>query len=140
MVHQKSLQPFYASLFGFLLSVKQHLIAIARDYDLTFIQATTLMLVDEDTPKPMNSIQKLYSCDASNITGIIDGLEEKKLVSRGEDVHDRRVKIISLTDRGVKLRNRIYDDLIHVDPIILNGLTSIELAEFRLMITKLVVS
>jgi DNA-binding MarR family transcriptional regulator len=140
MAHQQSLQQFYSSLFGFLLSAKQQLIAIARDHDLTFIQATTLVLTDENTSKPMNSLQKLYSCDASNITGIVDGLEEKGLVSRDEDTNDRRVKMISLTNKGMALRDKIYADLVRVDPTILSGLGEAELTEFRLMIAKLAIS
>lgn len=137
MGHQKSLQDFYTSLLGFLLSTKRQLISIAKDHDLTFIQATTLMLTDIDIPKPMNALQKLYSCDASNITGIIDGLEEKGLVKRGEDLNDRRVKIISLTKKGVILRDKIYADLVELDNTIVSGLDKTELVQFRSIIARL---
>jgi DNA-binding MarR family transcriptional regulator len=39
----------------------------------------------------------------SNLTGIVDRLEEKKLVSRQRDDQDRRVVHVVLTDRGTKL-------------------------------------
>ena len=39
----------------------------------------------------------------SNLTGIVDRLEEKKLVSRKRDENDRRVVHVVLTERGVKL-------------------------------------
>jgi DNA-binding MarR family transcriptional regulator len=39
----------------------------------------------------------------SNLTGIVDRLEEKKLVSRKRDEHDRRVVHVVLTDKGTKL-------------------------------------
>jgi DNA-binding MarR family transcriptional regulator len=37
------------------------------------------------------------------LTGIVDRLEKKKLVSRKRDENDRRVVHVVLTDRGAKL-------------------------------------
>jgi DNA-binding MarR family transcriptional regulator len=42
-------------------------------------------------------------CDPSNVTGIADRLEGLGLVTRGPGA-DRRVKQLSLTDRGSALR------------------------------------
>ncbi|HEX2227205.1 MAG TPA: MarR family transcriptional regulator [Candidatus Binatia bacterium] len=39
----------------------------------------------------------------SNLTGIVDRLEEKKLVTRKRDERDRRVVHVILTDQGAKL-------------------------------------
>jgi DNA-binding MarR family transcriptional regulator len=39
----------------------------------------------------------------SNLTGIVDRLEEKKLVIRKRDEHDRRVVHVVLTEKGAKL-------------------------------------
>jgi len=39
----------------------------------------------------------------SNLTGIVDRLEEKGLVARERDVHDRRVIRVRLTEKGSKL-------------------------------------
>jgi DNA-binding MarR family transcriptional regulator len=39
----------------------------------------------------------------SNLTGIVDRLEEKKLVVRKRDENDRRVVHVVLTDKGAKL-------------------------------------
>ena len=36
----------------------------------------------------------------SNLTGIVDRLEEKKLVTRKRDENDRRVVHVVLTDKG----------------------------------------
>ncbi|MDB5179613.1 MAG: transcriptional regulator, MarR family [Candidatus Saccharibacteria bacterium] len=134
-----SLSPFHAALLEFLMTAKQGLIAVGKEYDLTPIQAMTLALVDKDNPKPMNSFQKLYNCDASNITGIIDGLEEKKLALRGEHPEDRRVKTILLTDEGVVVQGRLIDSFTEIDHMILGNLTEAELASFKSIIIKLAV-
>ena len=81
MSYPKSLPQFYASLLEFVMTSKQSLVALSADFDLTLMQAVTLLIVDIDEPKPMNAFQKLYNCDASNVTGIVDGLEEKGLES-----------------------------------------------------------
>ena len=39
----------------------------------------------------------------SNLTGIVDRLEEKKVVLRKRDENDRRVVHVVLTEKGVKL-------------------------------------
>ena len=47
------------------------------------------------------------TCDASNVTGIVDRLEARGLVERRPDPGDRRVKMLALTDEGVALRDEI---------------------------------
>ncbi|MCU1617968.1 MAG: transcriptional regulator, MarR family [Frankiales bacterium] len=133
-----SLSSFQAALLEFLMTAKQGMLTVAKEYDLTLIQATTLVFVDKESPKPMNTFQKLYNCDASNVTGIVDGLEEKKLVIRGEHPDDRRVKTILLTDEGVAVREHLIDSFTQIDSIILGSLTEAELASFKSIIIKLV--
>lgn len=132
-----SLSSFHAALLEFLMTAKQGLMAVGKEYDLTPIQATTLALVDRGHPKPMNSFQKLYNCDASNITGIVDGLEEKKLVIRGEHPDDRRVKTILLTDEGAVVQEHLIKSFTQIDTMILGNLTEAELASFKSIIIKL---
>ena len=52
---------------------------------------------------PFGEIGAKMMVTVSNLTGIVDRLEEKKLVTRERDEHDRRVVRVVLTDKGVKL-------------------------------------
>ena len=52
---------------------------------------------------PFGEIGAKMMVTVSNLTGIVDRLEEKKLVSRKRDEHDRRVVHVVLTDKGAKL-------------------------------------
>jgi MarR family 2-MHQ and catechol resistance regulon transcriptional repressor len=52
---------------------------------------------------PFGEIGAKMMVTVSNLTGIVDRLEEKKLVSRKRDEHDRRVVHVVLTDKGTKL-------------------------------------
>jgi len=132
-----SLSSFHAALLEFLMTAKQGMMSVGKEYDMTPLQATTLMLVDADHPKPMNTFQKIYNCDASNVTGIVDGLEEKKLVTRGELADDRRVKTILLTDDGVAVRKHLMHGFAQIDSLILGDLSKEELASFKAIIIKL---
>ena len=47
-----------------------------------------------------------FSCDASNIVGIVDRLEQRGLVERVSSPADRRVKQVMLTPAGQLFRER----------------------------------
>jgi DNA-binding MarR family transcriptional regulator len=52
----------------------------------------------------MRNLAKTLSCDASNVTGLADRLEERGLVARQSSPEDRRVKVLRLTPAGERLR------------------------------------
>ena len=52
---------------------------------------------------PFGEIGAKMMVTVSNLTGIVDRLEEKKLVVRRRDEEDRRVVHVVLTDKGAKL-------------------------------------
>ncbi len=52
---------------------------------------------------PFGEIGAKMMVTVSNLTGIVDRLEDKKLVVRKRDEKDRRVVHVVLTDKGVKL-------------------------------------
>lgn len=79
---------------------------VVSQVGLTPPQARAVLLLDQ--PTPMRSIATHLACDASNVTGLADRLEEMGVVERvpGED---RRVKLLMLTDRGAALRVEVVD-------------------------------
>ncbi len=52
---------------------------------------------------PFGEIGEKMMVTVSNLTGIVDRLEEKGLVARERDAHDRRVIRVRLTEKGSKL-------------------------------------
>jgi DNA-binding MarR family transcriptional regulator len=52
---------------------------------------------------PFGEIGAKMMVTVSNLTGIVDRLEEKKLVMRKRDDKDRRVVHVILTEKGAKL-------------------------------------
>jgi DNA-binding MarR family transcriptional regulator len=75
-------------------------------HQLTAVQAKALGMLTY-RPLRMRRIAELLQCDPSNVTGIVDRLAARGLVSREPDPKDRRVKRIALTDDG----QRVADDL-----------------------------
>ena len=75
-----------------------------REFDLMPPQQIVLGLLDE--PRPMGELAQLMHCDNSNMTGIVDRLEERGLVERRAAEGDRRVKLVALTDGGPRAPRR----------------------------------
>ena len=78
---------------------------IGREHDLRPPAFGVLRMLDR--PRPMGEIAAHLDCDNSNVTGIVDGLEEKGLARREPAEHDRRVRLIALTAEGSRLRKRL---------------------------------
>ena len=76
--------------------------------DLTPPQFYVLATIGYAGGLPFGEIGEKMMVTVSNLTGIVDRLEEKKLVVRERDAHDRRVVRVTLTDKGLKVyRNTI---------------------------------
>ena len=83
---------------------RRFLIAAAA-LDLHPAQAGALLQLD--SPLPMTELAALLACDNSNVTGLIDRLEARGLVTRQPSSQDRRVKHVVLTAAGRRLRERM---------------------------------
>jgi len=82
---------------------------IAEDNNITLAPALTLCLLEPNQPVPMKSISTFMTCDPSNITGIVEQLVAEKLVERRESPQDRRVKTVTLTEKGLALRDKFLE-------------------------------
>jgi MarR family transcriptional regulator, organic hydroperoxide resistance regulator len=79
--------------------------SIAAEFDLSPPQAIVMRLLAE--PRPMSDFARAMHCDNSNVTGIVDRLEERGLVERQAADYDRRVKLIAATAKGKRLRDQL---------------------------------
>jgi DNA-binding MarR family transcriptional regulator len=68
-----------------------------------------LHLIVPGQPIPMGKLAESLSCDASNVTGLVDRLESRGLIHRIADSTDRRVKVLELTPAGVRLRSTVVE-------------------------------
>jgi MarR family transcriptional regulator, organic hydroperoxide resistance regulator len=79
--------------------------AIARELDLRPAAFGTLRMLER--PRAMGEIAAALHCDNSNVTGIVDSLEQKGLARRLPSEEDRRVKLIELTPDGKRVHARL---------------------------------
>ena len=97
-----------------VFSQRPRWIAVIREYELIPPHWIALQALDE--PKPMGELAKALSCDNSNVTWITDRLEERDLVTRTPAPHDRRVRLLVLTEKGRALRGEISQRLAEPPP------------------------
>jgi DNA-binding MarR family transcriptional regulator len=68
--------------------------------DLTPPLLKALLSLDPGQAVPMSVLAKGWRCDASWVTGIVDGLEQRGYVQRRVPDTDRRVKVVEITATG----------------------------------------
>jgi DNA-binding MarR family transcriptional regulator len=87
----------------------QHTVAALMDeLELTEPLANALwQLGPDERPLSRRELAQRLDCDPSNVTFLVDRLEERGLVKRTVDSHDRRVKAVSLTASGAAVRERL---------------------------------
>jgi DNA-binding MarR family transcriptional regulator len=99
-----------------------------QELELSPPQGIVLRFLDE--PRPMGELAALMHCDSSNMTGIVDRLEERGLVERTAAEGDRRVKLIALTEHGRALRDRL-NRRIAEPPEVIESLSASDLRALR---------
>jgi MarR family transcriptional regulator, organic hydroperoxide resistance regulator len=87
---------------------KPRFMAMAQEMGLSPMQLHALRLIEPGEGIPMSSLAGLLFCDASNVTGIVDRLEARGLIERRPAPHDRRVKLLVLTEEGERVRESAH--------------------------------
>lgn len=84
---------------------------MSRKYGLTGPQSSVLRALVKHGPLSSATLSRQLYVTPSNITGIIDRLEKKELVERVKTVGDRRVALITLTDKGSGVSKTLPDPI-----------------------------
>lgn len=74
----------------------------------------------------MSALAGGWGCDASNVTWLVDRLEEHGLVERRAHPTDRRVRTVALTPKGVQVRDQV-EAMIYEAPASIAALSSTDL-------------
>jgi DNA-binding MarR family transcriptional regulator len=94
-------------LVKFFFAQREHLPSSSDEAELSPAQCHVLHLIEPGRPLPMRRLAETLSCDASNVTGLVDRLEARGLVERRPSALDRRVKELQLTAAGSRLRSSL---------------------------------
>ena len=78
--------------------------------DMSHCQARVLLGIESGNSS-VSGLSVLLSCNKSNVTQVIDGLVERRLIARVASSKDGRVKILSLTAKGRSVCSELRDVL-----------------------------
>lgn len=103
-------------LVGVVARQRRHFENCAAQCDLSPPQATALLHLA--SPVPMRELAERVGCDASNVTGLVDRLEERGLLQRRPLAGDRRIKLLALTEQGSEVRRRLHRRVYDESPLV----------------------
>ena len=87
---------------------RQFLWQRASELDLTYAQSQVLFYVGDHAGCHMSEVGKAFGVTLPAVTHIIDRLEQKQFVLRGDDLVDRRVYVLDLTSQGKALVEELH--------------------------------
>lgn len=89
----------------------------SRLHGLGLTPSQAMALRELGSPLTMRELAGRMSCEASNVTFVVDRLEAAGLVERTAHPDDRRVKRVRLTGDGRNLRTRLMRQLTKDSPL-----------------------
>jgi len=116
----------------------QHRLArLFREYGLTSSQYNILRILrGEGKPMPCLEIAQRTITVVPGITGLIDRLENAKLVTRQRDDEDRRVVKVSITQAGLDVLAKLDGPLMDLHRKLLADFSADEVAELNRLLEK----
>ena len=124
-------------LMRFYFVQRRHLPEWAARFGLSHVQCHVLHLIEPGQPVPMSRLAEALSCDASNVTGLVDRLEARGLLERRPAPSDRRVKVLALTPTGTRLRDEMLRHMTG-EPLPLSSLAPAERRALVKLLERLV--
>jgi DNA-binding MarR family transcriptional regulator len=108
---------------------------VAHRFGLSPKQLVLIWRLPPGKTMSMREMGDRLSCDASFMTGMVDRLEEEGLLERLRDPDDRRVTLITLTEKGVGFREQALAAL-HEPPPEFEALSAAELEQLAALLAK----
>lgn len=93
------------SLFQLTDVIQKHQEIVQHRFKVSAVEIEILKLLDAEGDKKMKDIGERVRVKLSNLTNIIDRLENHKLVKRVNSKTDRRSIFVHITTKGKKLLN-----------------------------------
>jgi MarR family transcriptional regulator, lower aerobic nicotinate degradation pathway regulator len=121
-----------------------HQIAVAlfmqetEAFVVTPVQYAALQAVQNAPGIDQRTLARTIGFDTSTIAGVIDRLEARGLMLRSASLHDRRVRLLTLTVAGQQLVEDVVPAMLRAQERILEPLPAQERGEFMRMLAVLV--
>jgi DNA-binding MarR family transcriptional regulator len=110
-----------------------HFAALAAEYRLSAVQAKVLLILQPEGAMTMRALAGGLQYDASNMTGVVDRLEDMGMVRRQSQPNDRRARAVVLTEEGQRVRVAFWKKLTSRSGP-LGGLNSHDLTNLRALL------
>src|SRR5204862_2184070 len=127
--------PFLMKRLGFKL--KDQSMAAYEQAGLHPYHHAVLAVLDEGTRETQGAIADALAYDRGQLVGLLDELEERKLVERQRDPDDRRRHIVQLTSEGKRALAKLRATAKRLDDELLVALDESEREQFHALLLKL---
>ncbi len=97
----------WRTLMAVFLARKEQFPQVAASFGINPGAMHALLSLDPEAPQSMSTLAGCWKCDASNVTWLVDRLEERGLAERRPHPSDRRIRTVALTRKGVRVRAQI---------------------------------
>lgn len=124
-------------MFDYLMATSPDRARLLERRGLTPNDARALWSLEPGDGRPIGTLARDWGCDPANATFIIGRLEAAGIAQRSEGAHDRRIKLVSLTRKGVAIKQALLRAY-RKPPPELGRLAHSELAELIAIFEKLV--
>lgn len=106
--------------------------------NLSVSEMDVIIALDKEKDKKLElkEIEARMFAPQSTIFGIVKKLEQKGMVELGGSSDDKRIRIASLTEKGIDFCRRSEDDRLEDEALLLSGLTEEEKLIFTVLLKK----
>jgi len=78
-----------------------------QSLELTYAQAKLIWRLNAGDTPSLKEAARRCGVDPSNLSGVVDQLIERRLMTSRAAQHDKRVRLVRLTGEGVRIRKRL---------------------------------
>ena len=115
MEHYKMLNDILVNLFNEILGIEEKALTSSEFRDISVNDMHILEAVGTEEPRSMSSVAKSLSVTVGTLTIAMNNLVKKGYVNRARSEEDRRVVLVSLSEKGEKAyyhHQKFHDDMI----------------------------
>ena len=108
----------------------------AMGVELTPVQFAALSSIRQNPGIDQATLAGAIAYDKATLGGVIDRLETKALIQRTVSPHDRRARVLTLTDAGEAMFQRVAPEVAELQNDILSGLDASEREQLLTLLRK----
>ncbi len=115
MIAEKTLNSLLVELFKDIMEIEEKKLITEEFKDITYNDMHVIEAIGLEDSKKMSQIARLMSVTMGTLTKAVDSLYEKGYVERVRSEKDKRVVLVSLTERGkgaYRHHEKFHNDMI----------------------------